>query len=136
MGAYLGVQQGSRFPPQFIHLTYRSPPSLPSSSLHSEEQSAVVTKVALVGKGLTFDRYYYYNITAGSTLLFRFFSLYLFLLFYLVVIFLFTFSSGGYNLKVGAGSAIELMKIDMGGCAAILGCARTIAALKPQVHHF
>ena len=23
MGAYLGVQQGSMFPPQFIHLTYK-----------------------------------------------------------------------------------------------------------------
>ena len=36
-------------------------------------------KVALVGKGLTFD-------------------------------------SGGYNLKAGPGSMIELMKFDMGGC--------------------
>ena len=23
MGGYLGVQQGSKFPPQFIHLTYK-----------------------------------------------------------------------------------------------------------------
>lgn len=29
--------------------------------------------------------------------------------------------SGGYNLKTGAGSMIELMKFDMGGCAAVLG---------------
>lgn len=53
-------------------------------------------KVALVGKGLTFD-------------------------------------SGGYNLKVGAGSMIELMKFDMGGCAAVLGCAKAIAQLRPKV---
>ena len=47
MGGYLGVQQGSRFPPQFVHLTYRGE----QSGADSE-----VMKVALVGKGLTFDR--------------------------------------------------------------------------------
>ncbi len=41
MGAFLGVAQASDLPPQFIHLTYR-----PGSS---------AKKVALVGKGLTFD---------------------------------------------------------------------------------
>lgn len=40
--------------------------------------------------------------------------------------------SGGYNLKVGA-SMIELMKFDMGGCAAVLGCAKAIAQLRPSV---
>lgn len=45
MGGYLGVQKGSKFPPQFVHLTYR--PSQPSPD---------IVKVALVGKGLTFDR--------------------------------------------------------------------------------
>lgn len=84
MGGYLGVQQGSKFPPQFIHLKYTPPKS-------SEEP----LKVALVGKGLTFD-------------------------------------SGGYNLKVGA-SQIELMKFDMGGCAAVLGSAVAIGQLKPKV---
>lgn len=44
-----------------------------------------------------------------------------------------TFDSGGYNLKVGAGSMIELMKFDMGGCAAVLGCAKAIAQLRPKV---
>jgi leucyl aminopeptidase len=44
MGAYLGVQQGSMFPPQFVHMTYKS-----------ESPDANVVKVALVGKGLTFD---------------------------------------------------------------------------------
>ncbi|MEB3334335.1 MAG: leucyl aminopeptidase [Cyanobacteriota bacterium] len=42
MGAYLGVAQGSDLPPKFIHLTYT-----PSGE--------VKRKVALVGKGLTFD---------------------------------------------------------------------------------
>ncbi|CAG9467562.1 unnamed protein product [Pedinophyceae sp. YPF-701] len=41
-----------------------------------------------------------------------------------------TFDSGGYNLKP-AGSMIELMKFDMGGSAAVLGAARTLADLKP-----
>lgn len=45
MGGYLAVQQGSRFPPQFIHMVYR--PTNPTADL---------VKVALVGKGLTFDR--------------------------------------------------------------------------------
>jgi leucyl aminopeptidase len=45
MGGYLGVQQGSKFPPQFLHLTYRSETFGPDA-----------VKVALVGKGLTFDR--------------------------------------------------------------------------------
>eukprot|EP00960_Hanusia_phi_P074002 768135-Hanusia_phi.AAC.2 len=34
------------------------------------------------------------------------------------------FDSGGYNLKAGPGSMIELMKFDMGGSAATLGCAK------------
>jgi leucyl aminopeptidase len=81
MGAYLGVAQGSDLPPKFIHLTYRPP-------------GEVRRRVALVGKGLTFD-------------------------------------SGGYNLKT-AGSQIEMMKYDMGGSAAVLGAARTIAERRPE----
>jgi leucyl aminopeptidase len=42
MGAFLGVARGSHQPPRFIHLTYRP-------------EGAPVRKVALVGKGLTFD---------------------------------------------------------------------------------
>jgi leucyl aminopeptidase len=84
MGAYLGVQQGSMFPPQFIHLTYKP-----------EGADKETPKIAFVGKGLTFD-------------------------------------SGGYNLKAGAGSMIELMKFDMGGCAAVLGAAKAIAQLRPK----
>ncbi len=48
-----------------------------------------------------------------------------------------TFDSGGYNLKVGAGSIIEKMKFDMGGAGAVLGAARAIGALAPpgvEVH--
>jgi leucyl aminopeptidase len=85
MGGYLGVQQGSKFPPQFLHITYKADNPGPDT-----------VKVALVGKGLTFD-------------------------------------SGGYNLKVGAGSMIELMKFDMGGCGAVLGAAKAIGLLKPKV---
>ena len=82
MGGYLGVQQGSLFAPQFIHLTYKP-----------ENPTGEVVKIALVGKGLTFD-------------------------------------SGGYNLKTGSG--IEMMKFDMGGCAAVLGCAIAIGQLRPK----
>src|SRR5262249_45547196 len=42
MGAFLGVSRGSDQPPRFIHLVYK-PRSKPSR------------KIALVGKGLTFD---------------------------------------------------------------------------------
>lgn len=42
-----------------------------------------------------------------------------------------TFDSGGYNLKAGAGSMIELMKFDMGGAAATLGAAKAVSLLKP-----
>ncbi len=52
MGGYLGVQQGSKYPPQFIHLTYKAANSDPNK----------LVKVALVGKGLTFDRYSCYCI--------------------------------------------------------------------------
>lgn len=44
MGSYLGVAAASANPPKFIHLCYK-PPS-----------GSVKKKLALVGKGLTFDR--------------------------------------------------------------------------------
>lgn len=43
-----------------------------------------------------------------------------------------TFDSGGYNLKAGAGSLIEMMKFDMGGAACTLGTAAAVAKLKPK----
>eukprot|EP00245_Coleochaete_scutata_P001754 TRINITY_DN1220_c0_g1_i1.p1 TRINITY_DN1220_c0_g1~~TRINITY_DN1220_c0_g1_i1.p1 ORF type:complete len:613 (+),score=143.32 TRINITY_DN1220_c0_g1_i1:155-1993(+) len=82
MGAYLGVSAASTNPPKFIHLKY-TPPT-----------GEVSRRLAIVGKGLTFD-------------------------------------SGGYNLKTGPGSMIELMKFDMGGAAATLGAAKAIAAVQP-----
>eukprot|EP00316_Scyphosphaera_apsteinii_P000762 CAMPEP_0119346048 /NCGR_PEP_ID=MMETSP1333-20130426/107799_1 /TAXON_ID=418940 /ORGANISM="Scyphosphaera apsteinii, Strain RCC1455" /LENGTH=561 /DNA_ID=CAMNT_0007358543 /DNA_START=33 /DNA_END=1718 /DNA_ORIENTATION=- len=52
MGAYLGVSQGALEPPQFIHLKY-SP------------IGSVTKRLALIGKGLTFDSGGY-NIKAGA----------------------------------------------------------------------
>ena len=87
MGAYLGVAKASDLPPKFIHLTY------------SPTAGEANRKLAIIGKGLTFD-------------------------------------SGGLNLKP-SGSGIEMMKIDMGGAAAVLGAAKAIAQLKPTVEvHF
>ncbi|MBE9079534.1 leucyl aminopeptidase [Romeria aff. gracilis LEGE 07310] len=86
MGAYLGVAQASDLPPKFIHLTY-------------QPEGTPTRKLAIIGKGLTFD-------------------------------------SGGLNLKTG-GSGIEMMKIDMGGAAAMLGAAKAVGQLKPEVEvHF
>ncbi|MFQ6538327.1 MULTISPECIES: leucyl aminopeptidase [Aphanothece] len=53
MGAYLGVAQGSDLPPKFIHLIYRP-------------EGVASRRVALVGKGLTFDSGGYNLKTAGS----------------------------------------------------------------------
>lgn len=86
MGAYLGVAKASDLPPRFIHLVYRP-------------TETATRKLAIIGKGLTFD-------------------------------------SGGLNLKTG-GSGIEMMKVDMGGAAAVLGAAKAIAQIRPDVEvHF
>ncbi|XVF48410.1 hypothetical protein PTKIN_Ptkin03bG0187900 [Pterospermum kingtungense] len=88
MGSYLGVAAASENPPHFIHLCYK-PPSGP-----------IKAKLALVGKGLTFD-------------------------------------SGGYNIKTGPGCSIDIMKIDMGGSAVVLGAAKALGQIKPpgvEVH--
>lgn len=45
MGSYLGVAAASANPPHFIHLCYKPP------------GGQVKAKLAIVGKGLTFDRY-------------------------------------------------------------------------------
>jgi len=83
MGSFLGVAEASDEPIKFIHLTYTP---------RAGEEGA--KKVAVVGKGLTFD-------------------------------------SGGYNIKAGAGSMIEMMKFDMGGAGATLGAARIVAGTEP-----
>lgn len=82
MGCFLGVAEASAEPPKFIHLTYTP-------------KGPVKKKVAIIGKGLTFD-------------------------------------SGGYNIKAGPGSMIELMKFDMGGSGATLGAAQAISQIKPD----
>lgn len=88
MGSFLGVAEASDEPPKFIHLTYTPKPATNAAAANA--------KVAVVGKGLTFD-------------------------------------SGGYNIKAGAGSMIEMMKFDMGGAGAVLGAARVIAETQPEV---
>ncbi|ANQ09813.1 Leucine aminopeptidase [Plasmodium coatneyi] len=87
MGAYLSVGKGSMYPNKFIHLTYKG--------AHKGDKQNKVKKIALIGKGITFD-------------------------------------SGGYNLKAAPGSMIDLMKFDMSGCAAVLGCAYCIGTIKPD----
>lgn len=82
MGAYLSVAKGSMYPPRFLHLTYKG-------------KGVIKKKVALIGKGITFD-------------------------------------SGGYNLKAAPGSMIDIMKYDMSGCAAVLGCAYCIGVIRPE----
>ena len=52
MGAFLAVSQGSDLPPKFIHLIYRP-------------EGEVKRRVALVGKGLTFDSGGY-NLKVGA----------------------------------------------------------------------
>ena len=53
MGAYLAVAKGSNLKPKFIHMTYRP-------------ENSVSFKVALVGKGLTFDSGGY-NLKVGAS---------------------------------------------------------------------
>ena len=68
MGAYLAVQQGSRFPPQFIHLSYK-----PAASAAGQP----VSKIVLVGKGLTFDSGGYNLKVRIGTVLASFFVCYI-----------------------------------------------------------
>jgi leucyl aminopeptidase len=81
MGSYLGVSEASDEPPKFIHLTYKG-------------AGSDLKKVAVVGKGLTFD-------------------------------------SGGYNLKAGAGSMIEMMKYVTTNDPA---CAKTVRRAQRRDH--
>jgi leucyl aminopeptidase len=81
-GGILGVGQGSDAPPRLVHLTYQG-------------GRGSKTKVALVGKGITFD-------------------------------------SGGLSLKPAA--AMEEMKMDMGGAAAVIATMRAIAELGLKIN--
>ncbi|MCA9842970.1 MAG: leucyl aminopeptidase, partial [Cyanobacteria bacterium HKST-UBA03] len=88
MGSFLSVAKGSVEPPRFVHLTY-TPPS-----------GKARKKVAVVGKGITFD-------------------------------------SGGISLKTN--DWIEVMKMDMGGAAAVIGLFKALSArddLDVEVHGF
>jgi leucyl aminopeptidase len=79
-GAILGVGSGSKVPPRLIQLTYKS-----------GKKNA--RKIALVGKGITFD-------------------------------------SGGLSLK--PSKAMESMKCDMAGSAAVLCAMSALAEIKPN----
>ena len=80
-GGILGVGQGSEAPPRLVHLSYKG-------------GRGAKKKVALVGKGITFD-------------------------------------SGGLSLK--PATAMEEMKMDMGGAAAVIATMRAIAELGLKV---
>ena len=80
-GGILGVGQGSVHPPRLVHLSYRGGTSAGDGS---------APKVALVGKGITFD-------------------------------------SGGLSLK--PATAMEEMKSDMSGAAAVLASVTAVAEL-------
>jgi leucyl aminopeptidase len=80
-GGILGVGQGSAAPPRLVHLSYKG-------------GRGTKAKVALVGKGITFD-------------------------------------SGGLSLK--PATAMEEMKMDMGGAAAVIATMRAVAELGLKV---
>jgi leucyl aminopeptidase len=80
-GGILGVGQGSAAPPRLVHLSYKG-------------GRGAKAKVALVGKGITFD-------------------------------------SGGLSLK--PPQAMEEMKMDMGGAAAVIATMRAVAELGLKV---
>ncbi|KAL2249571.1 leucine aminopeptidase 2, chloroplastic-like [Sesamum indicum] len=81
MGSYLGVAAASTNPPHFIHLCYKPP------------NGKVKTKLALVGKGLTFDSGGY-NIKTGAGCLIE----------------LMKFDMGGSAAVLGAAKALGQIK--------------------------
>ncbi|MEL6327569.1 MAG: leucyl aminopeptidase [Cyanobacteria bacterium J06626_23] len=83
MGAYLGVAQASDMPPKFIHLTYK-PEGTPRR------------KLAIVGKGLTFDSGGL-NIKAGAGSMIE----------------MMKFDMGGAAATLGAAKAIAQIKPDV-----------------------
>jgi leucyl aminopeptidase len=87
MGMFLAVARGSDQEPRFIHMTYRPTAKARGAKGKSGKPTR---KIALIGKGLTFD-------------------------------------SGGYSLK--PSQAMEDMKIDMAGAAAVISAMDAIATL-------
>ncbi|MEL6401537.1 MAG: leucyl aminopeptidase [Cyanobacteria bacterium J06607_6] len=83
MGAFLGVAQASDLPPKFIHLTYK--PAAPPRR-----------KVAIIGKGLTFDSGGL-NIKAGAGSMIE----------------MMKFDMGGAAATLGAAKAIAQIKPDV-----------------------
>lgn len=86
MGMFLAVARGSDEEPRFIHMTYK--PAGQGKATGKKPKGA--KKIALIGKGLTFD-------------------------------------SGGYSLK--PSQAMEDMKIDMSGAAAVIAAMDAIATI-------
>eukprot|EP00918_Siedleckia_nematoides_P091855 GHVU01201662.1.p1 GENE.GHVU01201662.1~~GHVU01201662.1.p1 ORF type:complete len:701 (-),score=105.01 GHVU01201662.1:530-2503(-) len=84
MGAYYGVAQGSVNPPRFIHLTY-------GPTGDGDAGGAAPRKVALVGKGITFDSGGY-NLKVGN------------------MIELMKFDMGGSAAVLGAATAIGRLR--------------------------
>ena len=84
MGAYLGVARGSETEPQFIHLTYA--PKTKAAA------GAARKKIAVVGKGLTFDSGGY-NIKVAMMELMK-------------------FDMGGSGATLGAARAIAALRPD------------------------
>lgn len=92
MGAFLAVAQGAAEEPYFIHLSYK-----PAASHKPKAISHKLKKIALVGKGITFD-------------------------------------SGGLQIK--PDSAMQTMKLDMSGAAAVLAVFSVLSELAPphEIH--
>lgn len=88
MGAFLSVASGAGADPYFIHLTYRH-----RSRALERGSGARARRIALVGKGITFD-------------------------------------SGGLQIK--PDHAMQTMKIDMSGAAAVLGVFSVITNIQPR----
>ena len=94
MGAYLGVARGSDHEPYFLHLVYKPPHLASGHPLPQGEGRVRAKRIAIVGKGITFD-------------------------------------SGGLSLK--PAQHMETMKLDMAGCAAMLGVFSVLTQIKPNV---
>lgn len=145
MGAYLAVAQGSKDGPEFIHLSYKPKGGAwGGMAWHGMAcwggivgwcaAAAAAACCYCVGRGgglwmrctcrtvrLTTTLFSHIPTTPGPAKPKK-----------LVLIGKgLTFDSGGYNLKAGAGSMIELMKFDMGGAGAVLGAAKALAEMAP-----